>query len=230
MRSVITREAEIEFASTVGHPVAYYELDGPAYTIKGVIDRLIGLVALIFLAIPMLAIAIAIKVGSPGPAIIKQERVGRFGRPFMFYKFRSMRADAEMLRDELEDGNDHDIDKPLIFKMRHDPRVTKIGSFLRRTSLDELPNLFNVVKGEMSVVGPRPPLPREVAHYTAYHMQRLSTTPGMTGLWQVSGRCELSFDQMVDLDVEYIRRWSLWLDLTIIVKTPVVVLGGRGAW
>jgi lipopolysaccharide/colanic/teichoic acid biosynthesis glycosyltransferase len=141
-----------------------------------------------------------------------------------------MRADAEFMRDGLEEENDHDLDKPLIFKMRHDPRVTTFGSFLRRSSLDELPNLINVLKGEMSIVGPRPPLPREVAHYTVAHMQRLSTLPGMTGLWQVSGRCELGFDDMVELDIEYVREWSLWLDMKIVCRTPVVVFGGRGAW
>jgi lipopolysaccharide/colanic/teichoic acid biosynthesis glycosyltransferase len=232
MRSTVTRDANIEFApaSAAAGEIEYYELGGIAYATKGIFDRIVATIALVLLAIPMAIVIVAIKVTSPGPAIIKQERVGRFGRPFMFYKFRSMRADAEFMRDQLEEDNDHDIDTPLIFKMRHDPRVTRLGSFLRRTSLDELPNLINVLKGEMSIVGPRPPLPREVAHYTLTHMQRLSTTPGMTGLWQVSGRCELGFDEMVELDIEYVRNWSLGLDMKIIVKTPLVVLGGRGAW
>jgi lipopolysaccharide/colanic/teichoic acid biosynthesis glycosyltransferase len=146
----------------------------------------------------------------------------------MFYKFRSMRADAEIVRDELEDQNHHDA--PLIFKMRRDPRITGVGGFLRRSSLDELPNLFNVIKGEMSIIGPRPPLPREVAHYDAYHMRRLAAVPGITGLWQVRGRSELPFEEMVTLDLEYIEAWSLWLDLSILVRTPVAVLSGRGAW
>ncbi|MBI5289204.1 MAG: sugar transferase [Chloroflexi bacterium] len=229
---MVTRDAEIEFVSTrVGtQPVEYHELGGFSYSVKGVFDRLVAAAALVLLAIPMALIVLAIKLTSPGPAFIKQERVGRFGRPFYFYKFRSMRVDAEVLRETLEDHNDHDLDVPLIFKMRNDPRVTRIGSFLRRSSLDELPNLFNVLRGEMSIVGPRPPLPREVSHYTAYHMQRLSTVPGMTGLWQVGGRCELAFDQMVELDLEYIRNWSLLGDLGIILRTPLVVLGGKGAW
>lgn len=232
MRSTVTRETNIEFApaSAAAGPIAYYELGGLSYAVKGIFDRVVAAVALVLLTIPMTIVILAIKITSPGPAIIKQERVGRFGQPFWFYKFRSMRADAEFMRDELEDDNDHDIDTPLIFKMRHDPRVTRLGSFLRRTSLDELPNLINVLKGEMSIVGPRPPLAREVAHYTVAHMQRLSTMPGLTGLWQVSGRCELGFDEMVELDIEYVREWSLWLDAKIIVKTPLVVLGGRGAW
>jgi lipopolysaccharide/colanic/teichoic acid biosynthesis glycosyltransferase len=232
MRSTVTRDANIEFApaTAAAGPIEYFELGGWSYAVKGLFDRVVAALALVVLAIPMAVITVIIKITSPGPAIIKQERVGRFGHPFMFYKFRSMRADAEFMRDELEEDNDHDIDTPLIFKMRHDPRVTRLGSFLRRTSLDELPNLINVLKGEMSIVGPRPPLPREVAHYTLEHMQRLSTTPGMTGLWQVSGRCELGFDEMVELDIKYVREWSLWLDTKIVVMTPIVVLGGRGAW
>jgi lipopolysaccharide/colanic/teichoic acid biosynthesis glycosyltransferase len=232
MRSTVTRDANIEFApaTAAAGPIEYYELGGSSYTVKLFADRAIAALALLVLLIPMAIIIAVIKITSPGPAIIKQERVGRYGHPFMFFKFRSMRADAEFLRDELEEENDHDIDRPLIFKMRHDPRVTKAGSFLRRTSLDELPNLINVLKGEMSIVGPRPPLPREVAHYTVENMQRLSTVPGMTGLWQVSGRCELGFDEMVELDIEYVREWSIWLDAKIILMTPVVVLGGKGAW
>ncbi len=229
---MVTRDAEIDFVSTRAGalPVEYHELGGFSYMAKGIVDRVIAAVALLVLAVPMAVIVAIIKLSSPGPAFIKQERVGRFGRPFYFFKFRSMQYDAEDLRDTLEDHNDHDVDIPLIFKMRNDPRVTRIGSFLRRSSLDELPNLFNVLRGEMSIVGPRPPLPREVAHYTAYHMQRLSTTPGMTGLWQVRGRCELPFDRMVELDLEYIRNWSLMGDFAIIVRTPLVVISGKGAW
>ena len=228
MRSSITREAEIEFVSTDSRAVDFPELGGISYATKGAFDRLIAAVALVVLAIPMTAIAIAIKLTSPGPVFVKQERVGRFGRPFGFYKFRSMRADAEMLRDQLEQHNEHDA--PLIFKMQRDPRITSVGGFLRRTSLDELPNLFNVLKGEMSIVGPRPPLPREVAHYDAYHMQRLASVPGITGLWQVRGRSEIPFEEMVEIDLEYIETWSLWLDIKIVLKTPRAVLGGRGAW
>ena len=210
MRSYITRDAEIEFISNETNSVTYPELDGFSYTIKSIVDRAMAFTALAVLAIPMLIIAAIIKFTSPGPIFVKQERVGRFGRPFGFYKFRSMRADAEMLRDQLEQHNEHDA--PLIFKMRRDPRITGIGGFLRRTSLDELPNLFNVIKGEMSIVGPRPPLPREVAHYDAYHMQRLAAVPGMTGLWQVRGRSEIPFEEMVAIDLEYIEKWSLWLE------------------
>jgi lipopolysaccharide/colanic/teichoic acid biosynthesis glycosyltransferase len=230
MRSYITRDAEIEFVSTETNAVTYRELDGFSYTMKSIADRVMALLALTALAIPMLIVAAIIKLTSPGPVFVKQERVGRFGRPFGFYKFRSMRADAEMLRDQLEQHNEHDLDAPLIFKMRRDPRITGIGGFLRRTSMDELPNLFNVIKGEMSIIGPRPPLPREVAHYDAFHMQRLAAVPGMTGLWQVRGRSEIPFEEMVAIDLEYIDNWSLWLDLKILLKTPIAVIGGRGAW
>lgn len=230
MRSVISRDSDIQFTSPASERVEYHELGGISYGLKIVFDKLLAAVALIALIPVMAVIILAIKVNSPGPAFIKQERVGRYGRPFMFFKFRSMRADAEVMRDELEDENDHDLDKPLIFKMRRDPRVTGVGSFLRRTSLDELPNVFNVLRGEMSIVGPRPPLPREVAHYTEHHMKRLSTIPGMTGLWQVRGRSEIGFDEMVEIDLEYIEKWSLWLDFSIIVRTPFAVLGGKGAW
>jgi lipopolysaccharide/colanic/teichoic acid biosynthesis glycosyltransferase len=218
----------MESAARVSAPVTYRELGGIAYWIKGVFDRLAAAVALLFLAIPFGVIAIAIKATSPGPVFVRQTRVGRYGRPFQFWKFRSMRPDAEEAREELEDDNEHD--SPLIFKIRRDPRVTPLGRFMRRTSIDELPNLINVLRGEMSVVGPRPPLPREVAHYTPYHMQRLAATPGITGLWQVRGRSEIPFDEMVQIDLEYIDRWSLWLDLKILLKTPLAVFGGKGAW
>jgi lipopolysaccharide/colanic/teichoic acid biosynthesis glycosyltransferase len=160
--------------------------------------------------------------------LVRQLRVGRYGKPFTFFKFRSMREDAELMRDELEEQNHHDA--PMIFKIRRDPRTTRLGGLLRRTSLDELPNLFNVVRGEMSIIGPRPPLPREVAHYEPRHLPPPPPLPGNTGLWQVRGRSELPFEEMVELDLEYIERWSLLLDMEILIKTPFVVLNGRGAW
>jgi lipopolysaccharide/colanic/teichoic acid biosynthesis glycosyltransferase len=227
MRSVSTTDAELHFA--VSPEVAEYrDLVGVGYVFKGMLDRLSAAAVLIILAAPMLVIAVLVKLSSPGPVFVRQVRVGRFGRPFTFYKFRSMREDAEQVRDELEGDNNHET--PMIFKIRRDPRITRFGRFIRRTSLDELPNLFNVLKGEMSLVGPRPPLPREVAHYEPRHMQRLAATPGITGLWQVRGRSELGFDEMVSLDIDYIERWSLWLDLTILLQTPFVVANGRGAW
>ncbi|TAK62981.1 MAG: sugar transferase [Dehalococcoidia bacterium] len=227
MRSVANGNVELTFA-TPAEVVAYRELSGVAYFAKGAFDRLAAALILLVLALPMAIIAVAVKLSSPGPVLVRQIRVGRFGRPFTFYKFRSMRHDAEQFRDDLETNNNHDT--PLIFKIRRDPRITRFGGFLRRTSLDELPNLFNVLRGEMSLVGPRPPLPREVAHYEARHMQRLAATPGITGLWQVRGRSELGFDEMVVLDLEYIDRWSLWLDVAILLQTPFAVASGRGAW
>lgn len=227
MRSVVTRDSERETAR-IADAVQYRTLDGSAYATKGAFDRVAATLLLVALAAPLGVIALLVKLSSPGPVLVRQLRVGRFGQPFTFYKFRSMREDAELIRDELEAQNHHDA--PTIFKMKGDPRITRVGSFLRRSSLDELPNLFNVLRGEMSIIGPRPPLPREVAHYTPRHMQRLAATPGMTGLWQVRGRSELSFEEMVDLDLEYIEKWSLWLDVTIFIKTPLVVVNGRGAW
>jgi lipopolysaccharide/colanic/teichoic acid biosynthesis glycosyltransferase len=208
--------------------VEYRELGGVAYAIKGVADRVAAALILAVLAMPMLLIAVVVKLSSPGPVIVRQVRVGRFGRPFTFFKFRSMREDAELIRDELEEHNSHE--SPTIFKIKSDPRITRFGGFVRRTSIDELPNLFNVLRGEMSLVGPRPPLPREVAHYQPRHLQRLAAKPGITGLWQVRGRSEIGFEEMVDLDLEYIERWSLWLDVMILARTPFVVVNGRGAW
>ena len=227
MRSVSSRDADLDFAA-LDEAAEYRDLASVGYAIKNGLDRISAAAILIVLAGPMLVIAVLVKLSSPGPVLVRQVRVGRFGRPFTFYKFRSMREDAEQIRDELECYNNHDT--PMIFKIRRDPRITRFGGFIRRTSLDELPNLFNVLRGEMSLVGPRPPLPREVAHYEPRHMQRLAATPGITGLWQVRGRSELGFDEMVSLDLEYIERWSLWFDLTILLQTPFVVANGRGAW
>jgi lipopolysaccharide/colanic/teichoic acid biosynthesis glycosyltransferase len=227
MRSVVSNDTELQLAQRDA-VVEYPELGGTAYALKGIGDRLIAVFFLLLLAVPMAIVAILIKLTSPGPVLVSQVRVGRYGKRFNFLKFRSMRPDAEELRDDLEEHNDHDV--PMIFKIRQDPRITPLGSILRRTSIDELPNLFNVVRGEMSIVGPRPPLEREVVHYDARHMQRLAATPGITGLWQVNGRSEVGFEEMVELDLEYIRRWSFWLDVRILLKTPLAVLSGRGAW
>jgi lipopolysaccharide/colanic/teichoic acid biosynthesis glycosyltransferase len=227
MRSVVGNDTELQLAQRDG-AVEYPELGGAAYALKGIGDRLIAGFFLLLLAVPMTIVAILIKLTSPGPVFVSQVRVGRYGRRFNFLKFRSMRPDAEEMRDDLEEHNDHDV--PMIFKIRQDPRITPLGSILRRTSIDELPNLINVLRGEMSIVGPRPPLEREVVHYDARHMQRLAATPGITGLWQVNGRSEVGFEEMVELDLEYIRRWSPWLDVRILLKTPIAVVSGKGAW
>ena len=172
-------------------------------------------------------IALAIRFNSPGPIFYAQTRIGRNGQPFRIYKFRSMIADADAQLDKMADLNE--ASGPL-FKMRDDPRRTSIGRILRRFSLDELPNLINVLRGEMSLVGPRPNKPEEVAQYKDWHQKRLSVSPGMTGLWQVSGRSDLTFDEMVLLDIYYAENWSLTLDLGILLRTIPKVLGGEGAY
>ncbi len=198
-----------------------------ALLVKRAMD-VVGAAAGLVLGAPLLAlIAVAIRLDSPGSIIFRQTRVGAGGRRFQIYKFRSMYEGAESEVELLRDLNE--ADGPL-FKIQDDPRLTRVGRFLRRTSLDELPQLWNVLRGEMSLVGPRPPIPAEVAGYKAWHEKRLEVRPGMTGLWQVSGRSLLSFDEMVLLDIYYIENWSLWLDLKILLRTVPQVLFGNGAY
>lgn len=203
--------------------------DGPRgvqRALKWGLDRVIALTLLIVLAPLMLLIALAIKLDSPGSVLIRQERLGRYRRPFHLYKFRSMVANAEALRGELEAANE--VAAPL-FKIRSDPRVTQVGRILRRLSLDELPQLINVLKGQMSLVGPRPPFAEEVQQDFLHQALRLRFLPGITGLWQVSGRSDLSYDLMIRLDLIYTRRWSIWLDVNILLRTIPIVLAGKGA-
>jgi exopolysaccharide biosynthesis polyprenyl glycosylphosphotransferase len=202
-------------------------ISGGALSIKRVMDVLLSIFLFILLLIPMAIIAVVIKFSSPGPVIFKQARVGRGGNLFTAYKFRTMRVGAEHEKKELEHLNE--ASGPL-FKIKNDPRMTRSGKWLRRTSLDELPQLFNVMRGDMSLVGPRPPLPNEVAAYEEWHKRRLDVAPGVTGLWQVSGRSELTFDEMVMLDLYYIENWSPWLDLWILVKTIPALFTARGAY
>lgn len=190
-------------------------------------DIVVAVIGLVILSPLMALIALAIRLDSPGPIIFRQTRCGKDGRPFTFLKFRGMVEDAEARRGELDPLNE--VDGP-IFKMRCDPRVTRVGRFLRKTSLDELPQLWNVLRGEMSLVGPRPPIPTEVAQYAIWHRGRLSAPGGITGLWQVSGRSGLSFDEMVQLDIRYIQQWSIWMDLRILAQTVLVVVLTRGAY
>ena len=170
--------------------------------------------------------ALGIKLTSPGPVLFRQLRCGLHGRPFTFLKFRSMQIDAEELKPHLAPFNE--MDGPA-FKMTNDPRVTPIGRLLRRTSLDELPQLWNILRGDMSFVGPRPAVLEEVRQYEPWQRRRLSMKPGLTCLWQVSGRNELTFEEWMRLDLEYIDNWSLWLDVKIALKTIPAVLLGRGA-
>lgn len=203
-------------------------LQGGNLWLKRTMDVVLA-TAVLFVTAPLIAlIALAIKLERPhGPVLFKQVRIGRDGQAFFFYKFRSMRPDAEELKEQLRELNE--ADGP-IFKMRNDPRVTRVGRLLRRTSLDELPQVFNILRGDMSWVGPRPPVPSEVAEYTDWHRRRLEITPGLTGLWQVSGRSDLSFDEMVKLDLYYAENWSLFFDLKIILLTIPAVLSARGAY
>jgi exopolysaccharide biosynthesis polyprenyl glycosylphosphotransferase len=203
------------------------EFRGTRKWIKGIFDRISAGLGLILLAPLFLLIAVAIKIDSRGPAFFRQKRVGLRGTEFDVLKFRSMVVDAESMVSTLADHNESD---GLLFKMRSDPRVTRVGALLRRWSLDELPQLINVVKGEMSLVGPRPPLPTEVAWYDQDVARRLLVKPGMTGLWQVSGRSDLSWEESIRLDLYYVENWSLATDLTILWKTAGAVLGSRGAY
>jgi exopolysaccharide biosynthesis polyprenyl glycosylphosphotransferase len=198
-----------------------------ARVLKRAFDILIA-GALVIGALPFwLAVAVAIVATSRGPVFYRQERVGRGGRHFKMLKFRSMIPDADRIRHELAHANE--ADGPL-FKMRDDPRITGVGRWMRRFSIDEFPQLLNVLFGDMSLVGPRPPLPQEVEMYGDYEWKRLEVLPGMTGLWQVSGRSDLSFDEMVRLDLFYIENWSLGFDISLLVRTLPAALSGRGAY
>lgn len=195
--------------------------------LKRVMDlAIVGVGSLIALPVGLL-IALAVRLDSPGPVIYSQTRIGKNGKPFAIYKFRSMVQNAEERRGEIAALNE--ATGPL-FKVRDDPRRTRVGQFLRRFSLDELPQLLNVLRGEMSVIGPRPNLPEEVAQYKEWHKKRLSVSPGMTGLWQVSGRSDLTFDEMVLLDIYYAENWSLGMDLGILLMTAPRVLFAKGAY
>ncbi|MFC4011038.1 sugar transferase [Nonomuraea purpurea] len=207
----------------VEHP----EFDGTRQVLKTVFDRLVAAAALLLLAVPLLAIALVIRLTSTGPALFHQTRVGKSGREFRVVKFRTMVVDAERLKGALLEANEFD---GVLFKIRNDPRITRVGAFLRKYSLDELPQLLNVLRGEMSLVGPRPPLPEEVGQYGADVRRRLVVKPGMTGLWQVSGRSNLTWEESVRLDLRYVENWSLILDLQILWKTWSVVTRGEGAY
>ena len=182
--------------------------------------------ALLVLSPLLLCVALLIKLTSKGPIIFKQARVGLHGRPFNIFKFRTMVVNAEQLKDQLEERNEQ---TGPVFKMKNDPRVTPIGRLLRKHSIDELPQLINVLRGDMSVVGPRPPLPSEVAKYEGWQLRRLSVRPGLTCIWQVSGRNQISFQEWMFLDMRYIDHWSLTEDLSLILRTLPQVLVGKGA-
>lgn len=196
--------------------------------LKRVADVALSTAGLIVLSPVLAGVAIAIKIDDKkGPVFYRQERVGRHGKRFMMFKFRSMCVDAEEKLKELKKYNEVD---GAMFKMKHDPRVTKVGHFIRHYSIDELPQLFNVLAGDMSLVGPRPPLPREIKEYTEYDKQRLYVIPGCTGLWQVSGRNDVGFHEMVELDLQYIRKSGILYDLGIMFRTIKIMVFPNGAY
>ena len=207
--------------------VDHAQMGGPRQVLKDLFDRSTAIVALVLLSPLMLAIALAIRLSDKGPALFTQIRIGKDGCPFKIYKFRTMVVDAEARLAELREKNEFD---GVLFKIRQDPRITPIGARLRKWSLDELPQLFNVLLGEMSLVGPRPALPDEAARYADHVRRRLVVKPGVTGMWQVNGRSNLSWDETVRLDLRYVENWSLALDLQILWKTISVIVKGSGAY
>jgi exopolysaccharide biosynthesis polyprenyl glycosylphosphotransferase len=200
---------------------------GKDHWLKRSFDILFSALVLIALAPVFVLISLFIKLEDGGPIFFSQIRVGKYGRHFRMYKFRSMCLDAEKRFEELKAKNQHR--EGITFKLKDDPRITRVGRFLRKWSMDEFPQFFNVLKGDMSFVGPRPPVPREVALYTPEDRRRLAVTPGITCFWQISGRSEIDFSGQVALDVRYIESQSFWVDLKIAAKTVPAVLSGRGA-
>jgi len=207
----------------VDHP----QLSGARQVVKGVFDRTVALIALLLLSPLLLTVALAVRLSDHGPALFVQTRVGKNGKVFRLYKYRTMVVDAEARLAELRVSNEHD---GVLFKMRRDPRITMLGARLRKYSVDELPQLINVIRGEMSLVGPRPALPDETARYADHVRRRLVVKPGLTGMWQVNGRSDLSWEESVRLDLRYVENWSFALDLQILWKTIAVILRGSGAY
>ena len=220
----------VEFSNMAGIPMLSVR-EVRISPIERIIKRIIDLAVASVLVIPVLIVTgliiLAIRLESPGPVLFWQERVGMKGKPFKMVKFRSMVVDAESQKEQLRQMNE--ASGP-IFKIKNDPRLTRVGRIIRRLSLDELPQLYNVIKGEMSLVGPRPPLPEEVAEYQPWHRQRLEVKGGITGLWQVSGRSDLTFDEQCLLDIYYIENWSLSLDFRLMLQTIPYALFGKGAY
>ncbi len=226
----IRKEAEkkIMRKEVVYNGVKYYVEEKKFYNlVKRVFDFSVALVFVVLFFWLFVGIAIAIKIDDGGPVFYVSNRVGLFGKEFRFYKFRSMRTDADEMFESIQDQNETSGE---LFKMKNDPRVTRVGRFLRKTSLDELPQFFNILKADISFVGPRSPLPREVENYTDYSMQRLSVIGGLSCYWQISGRSQIDFSGMVELDYKYIRERSFLTDLKILFLTVPAVLKGDGAY
>lgn len=212
--------------SAMPHPATARTSNAAYLFSKRLFDIGLALVAIIVTAPVWIVAAVLVALTSPGPVLFRQSRTGINGKVFTCLKFRTMVNDAHQLKLELVEFNE--TTGP-VFKLRRDPRVTSVGYWLRRSSIDELPQLINIIRGDMSIVGPRPPLPEEVAHYDFYQLGRLAVKPGLTCLWQISGRSNLGFDEWIELDLEYIRRRNFWLDLWIIILTVPAVITARGA-
>jgi len=198
------------------------------HLLKRSFDILCASLVCLLLSPIFIIISLLIKRDSAGPILFKQTRVGKYGEPFTMWKFRSMSNDADQLKAQLQNANE--TTDGVIFKIKQDPRITNIGRFIRKTSIDELPQLFNVIKGDMSLVGPRPPLPSEVAQYSVHDRTRLDAVPGITCLWQISGRSDIPFKQQVKLDIDYIEGQSIWQDIKILLLTIPAVISGKGAY
>ena len=207
-------------------PLHRRDLPIGVFILKRALDITVSLIAMLVLAPFMAIISLAIRMDSDGPIFYKAQRIGRKGRTFRCYKFRTMIADAEKQKEKLKHMNERD---GILFKITNDPRVTRVGRFLRKYSFDELPQFYNVLRGDMSLVGPRPPVASEVEQYDLSHLRRLDVLPGMTGLWQVEARQDPSFDSYISLDTAYVENWSLWLDMKILARTVGVVLSGTGS-
>jgi exopolysaccharide biosynthesis polyprenyl glycosylphosphotransferase len=230
---IFRRRKSFSFISSVGtYPLYTFHtvpMNMSERALKRIFDILFSLVAIVITSPIMLITAIAIKLDSKGPVLFKQVRVGKNGRHFKIWKFRSMRADAEEMKDELEELNE--VEDGMMFKIKDDPRVTRVGRFIRKTSIDELPQFFNVLSGSMSVVGTRPPTIDEVEKYTAKQWRRISIKPGITGMWQANGRSSITnFDKVVELDTEYIDEWSILLDIKIIFMTIAAVVTHKNSY
>ena len=225
-----TQVARFDISTLAGVPIVEVKntaLDGWGKIFKRIADIFFSFIILVFLIIPFIILAIIIKMDSKGPVFYGSKRIGAKGKKIIIWKFRSMIENAEKMKEKLLDQNERN-DGPL-FKMKNDPRITQVGKFIRRWSIDELPQFWNVLRGDISLVGPRPHEPREVEQYKKHHKKLLNIKPGMTGMAQISGRSDLSFEEEVKLDILYIEDWSIWLDLIIFLKTPGVVLKKKGA-
>ncbi len=227
VRTVDEHASQVLASDLIEHLPSVEPLPVKYAFLKRALDIVFSAIFLELAFIPMLLIALVVKLTSKGPAFYTCERIGLGGKPFKFLKFRTMRVDAD---DHLHKLLEHNEKDGPIFKMEEDPRVTPIGAFLRKYSLDELPQMIHVFTGKMTLVGPRPPLRREVMEYTPGNLGRLSVKPGLTCYWQVNGRSDLSFEQWMEMDQQYIRDMSFWTDLKILAKTPLAVLSGRGAY